>query len=1032
MGIVYLAEQQEPVKRQVALKIIKPGMDSRHVMARFEAEQQALALMDHPQIAHVYDAGLAPSGRPYFVMEYVEGVPITEYCDQKKLSTRQRLQLFVEVCHAVQHAHQKGIIHRDIKPSNVLVTLHDGTAVPKIIDFGIAKATSQPLTDKTVFTRDGQMIGTPAYMSPEQAEMSGLDVDTRTDIYALGVLLYELLTGTTPFDPKELVAAGIDQMRRTLCEKEPVRPSTRLGTMLAGDLTGCAEHRQADPTRLIRLVRGDLDWIVMKCLEKDRTRRYATANSLALDIEHHLNNEAVAARPPTLVYRVQKFVRHNQVIVAAATVVAMVLVLGSLVSTWEAIRARQAQREQGRLRQQAETQAYAADMSLAQQALAASNLGRAVDLLNRHRPRPGEQDLRGWEWRYLWQFCQSDAEFTLCEFPEMMRSVAVSADGKWLALYGRYGMVRLWDIAARKEITTIQERGPGRGPLAFSPHGDLLALSADKGIVRLWDVGTQTDRAQLQCPEWARPVGFSADGRRLATFAPVEGSESEVALWDVATARLIAKFPVSGGSGYWGREDVLSSDGGFVAIGGSDGRVRIYETETGKELVPPIPAHAEDITALAMSPDESLLASGAGHTDTTIKLWEVKTGNQVACLMGHTAWIVGLAFSPDGKTLASASADQTIRLWDVDKKQPVGVLRGHRSEVWDVAFLPDGKTLVSAGKDGEVCFWSTRPKPRQESFVMRPISIRAEATTSSRYAAFSMDSQSFVTLDRDGAVVRWDTATVKPFGQLTALGTNNDGVLFSPNGRLLVAGDRTGIIKVWDWVEDRLVTSFMGHSARANPWAFTSDGKILVSGDDQGTVKLWDVASWHAMAAWQIRPWVMPWTWVWSAALSTDNRTLFTGHLDGTLAVTDLLTGRGLAATKTHKDNVSGLALSPDGRLVASASWDGLAILWDVATRKEVARLPGHLSNLWSVTFSPDGQRLATGGLQKEGVQVWDISTRRDVLTLPGQGSDIFYTGFSPDGNMLLAINNEGNLHLWRAPSFAEIDAIEKDKTTDH
>jgi serine/threonine protein kinase len=341
-GLVYMAEQEEPVRRRVALKVIKLGMDTKTVIARFEAERQALAMMDHPNIAKVLDAGATDTGRPYFVMELVRGIKITDYCDEHNLSTKDRLELFIQVCHAVQHAHHKGVIHRDLKPSNILVASNDGVPVPKVIDFGISKATQGRLTDQTLFTAFEQFIGTPAYMSPEQAELTMQDVDTRTDIYSLGVLLYELLTGTTPFDAQQLLASGLDAMRRTIREQEPVRPSTKFSTMLEREQTSAAKHRHTEAVKLIHLLRGDLDWIVMKCLEKDRARRYETANGLAKDLQRYLTDEPVVARPPSKLYRLQKLVRRNKLFFAAVGAVAVTLILGLAGSTWEYLKERDA------------------------------------------------------------------------------------------------------------------------------------------------------------------------------------------------------------------------------------------------------------------------------------------------------------------------------------------------------------------------------------------------------------------------------------------------------------------------------------------------------------------------------------------------------------------------------------------------------------------------------------------------------------------------------------------------------------------
>jgi serine/threonine protein kinase len=444
-GTVFLAEQTDPVQRRVALKIIKLGMDTRQVVARFEAERQALAMMDHPNIARVLDGGATGSGRPYFVMELVRGDPVTDYCDRNSLGTVDRLDIFRQVCHAVQHAHQKGVIHRDLKPGNVLVTVADGRPLPKVIDFGIAKATDRRLTEKTLFTEHRQLIGTPAYMSPEQAEMSGVDIDTRSDIYSLGVLLYELLTGTTPFDAGDLASAAFDDIRRIIREQEPERPSTRLSSMLAGrtpplngdDTSGSsiqdiARHRRTEPAALARTVRGDLDWIVMKCLDKDRTRRYETANGLALDIERYLKHEPVSAGPPAATYRLRKFVRRNRGPVAAAAAISALL-LGGIAGTssgmaW-ALRAEQHARGEAtraKTAEQAESDARIAAEASAQEAQTeAARANAVVELVTEmvRSPDPHEQRGRNFTMRMLLDEFTLELDGTLEDQPQVEATI---------------------------------------------------------------------------------------------------------------------------------------------------------------------------------------------------------------------------------------------------------------------------------------------------------------------------------------------------------------------------------------------------------------------------------------------------------------------------------------------------------------------------------------------------------------------------------------------------------------------------------
>ncbi len=628
MGLVFVAEQQQPVRRKVALKVIKPGMDTREVIARFEAERQALALMEHPHIARVLDAGATASGRPYFVMELVKGVPITQFCDDNRLTPRQRLELFLSVCQAVQHAHQKGIIHRHVKPSNVLVTSHDGTPVVKVIDFGVAKAVGQQLTEKTLYTGFAQMIGTPLYMSPEQAGMSGLDVDTRTDLYALGVLLYELLTGTTPFEGARLRQAGYDEIRRIIREEEPVKPSTRIST-LGQAATTVSGNRQSDPKKLGQLMRGELDWIVMKALEKDRNRRYETASAFAADVQRYLHDEPVQACPPSARYRLRKFVRKHKTWLATAAAFAALLLLGVAASTWQAWRATQAealaiaaeavaiaerddkeQARQAEAEQRAEAQQqrdaaralnerlqrtlYAAHMNLAHNAWETpTGAERVRQLLEQHRPQAGETDLRGFEWYYLYRLCHTEI-LTLQGHTRDVLTLAYSPDGKRLASGSGHesrrapGEVKVWDAQTGQELRVLQGHSNRVSSVAFSPDGKRLASASGDNTVKVWDPQT---------------------GQELLTF----------------------------------RE------------------------------------HSRPVTSVAFSPDGKRLASAS--SDKTVKVWDARTGQELFSLQGHTDDVNSVVFSPDGKRLASASDDQTVKVWEAQTGQELLTLKGHTNLV---------------------------------------------------------------------------------------------------------------------------------------------------------------------------------------------------------------------------------------------------------------------------------------------------------------------------------------------------------------
>ena len=745
-GVVYVAEQKEPVKRRVALKIIKLGMDTKQVVARFGAERQALALMDHPNIAKVLDAGATSTGRPFFVMELVKGIKLTDYCDKSRLSTKERLDLFIQVCRAIQHAHQKGIIHRDIKPSNILVTLHDGMPVPKVIDFGIAKATQGDLTDQTVYTKYQQFIGTPAYMSPEQAEMSGLDIDTRSDIYSLGVLLYELLTGKTPFDPKELMASGIDAMRKTIREKEPVRPSTRVTQELsavaasrqsAADSPG--QHGGALPRRryeqlqaLVRLLRGDLDWIVMKALEKDRTRRYETANGLMVDIQRHLKNEPVMARPPSNLYRFRKMVRRNKLAYAAGLALTAALLIGTAVSTWQARVAIRAQREtdKSRIAEKAQrglaeenarkatdsernTQRllYLADMKLAHAAWEEGNLSRMSSLLEAHRPKPGEADARGFECFYLQELDKGEQEQILPGHTNAVLSVAVSPDGKWLASQGESD-TRLWDLTRRSLTAVWPSRAiqlinnPAYG-ISFSHDSRYLAFPSEEGL-QLCDLATRQTR--LLCSGFAEkplfsPVanliafnsGSAGPGIRVWDYLSnkevgIAGPDRAVWCWSPNGSRLLAG-PSRGAGGSLDWWDVLT--------------FRIVETNYV----------AQYIFGAAVSRDGRLTAAADWQGE--ISLLETPGGKILGTMDCGDIRSSALAFSPDGKFLATASRDQAILIWNLESRRRARQLRGHHAKVASLAYTADGQTLVSGDCDGKVLLWDMARETRRLQITNR-------------------------------------------------------------------------------------------------------------------------------------------------------------------------------------------------------------------------------------------------------------------------------------------------------------------------
>jgi WD40 repeat protein/tRNA A-37 threonylcarbamoyl transferase component Bud32 len=1007
-GVVYVAEQREPVKRRVALKIIKLGMDTKQVVARFEAERQALALMDHPNIAKVLDAGATDTGRPYFVMELVKGIPITRYCDQEKLGTRERLDLFIQICHAIQHAHQKGIIHRDIKPSNILVTLHDGVPVPKVIDFGIAKATQQELTEKTVYTQFQQFIGTPAYMSPEQAEMSGLDIDTRSDIYSLGVLLYELLTGTTPFDTKELLRSGVDEMRKIIREREPVRPSTRLRqTAVTASPSPLATRHSPLAT--------DLDWIVMKCLEKDRARRYETANGLAQDIERHLKNEPVVARPPSVGYRLQKSFRRNKLVFTAGGTVGLALVLGVVVSSWQAMRAMKAGRreaearlradgEKGRAEKEAQKakaselaarqNLYTADMNLVQQAWEQNNAGQVRRLLEETATYP---DL-GFEW-YYWQRQRHTELQTLRGHSGTVVSVAFSPDGRRIVTGSFDRTAKVWDASSGKELFTLRGHSAQVRWVAFSLDGRRIVTGSLDQTAKVWDAASGKELLTLKGHLAAiTSVAFSPNGQRIVT-----GSYDRTAkVWDAATGTELLTFKGHSSSV---RSVAFSPDGQRIVTGSDDQTARVWDAATSVELLT-LRGHRAGLNVSVFSQDGQRILTGSG--DWTGKVWDAATGNELLTLRGHRAGITFAAFSPDDRRIVTSSYDQTAKMWDAASGEQLFTLEGHGDMITSVAFSPDGQQIVTGSYDQTAKVWDAAGG--KESVTLRG---HTNGITS---VAFCPGGQRVVTGSYDQTARVWDTDSAKELLTLRGHSARVNSVAFSVDGQRIVTGSFDRTAKVWDAATGVERLTIKGHNAYINCAALSPDGRRLV------TVSQLDVIArvWDAAVGGELLTLNGHGDTITSVTFSADGQRIVTGSYDGTAKVWDAATGKELFTLKGHNGWISSVAFSLDGQRILTGSGDKTAKVWEAASGKELLSLNGHSEAITSVTFSPDGQRIVTGSYDRTA-KVWDAATGKELFTLKGHNSGVSSVAFSPNGQRIITGSLDGTARVWEAASEAQV-----------
>ena len=955
MGVVYLAEQREPLVRRVALKLIKPGMATREVLARFEAERQALALMDHPHIARVLDAGLGPHHRPYFVMEYVAGLPLTDYCDRHRLRNAERLQLFLPVCAALQHAHQKGVIHRDLKPSNILVALQDGKPVPKVIDFGIAKATCQGSVERAAFTQFGMLIGTPEYMSPEQAEASGLEVDTTTDIYSLGVILYELLTGVLPFDAETLRRAGYLEMHRIIREQDPPKPSTRV-TALGATAAEVARHHQTTPPALGKQLRGDLDAIALKAMEKDRTRRYASASEFAADITRYLHGEAVVARPPSVLYRTRKFARRHKVGVAAGTLVAAALVVGLALSTVFYVKSERARTE-------AKEQAYAASISSA-------DLLAAADQPDDARSRLSEVPRRGWEWWYL--FHKTDTSIDTLfphgefrEFPFRSSSFVFAADESRL-LWNTETTIHAWD--ARTLAPVVVYGGFGT-ILALAPSGALAITSGTAPTtdyaVRVIEPASGRQVASLAGNESAVAcASLSSDPPRAAT-----SDRKTVRTWDVTSGKSLAV--IKGGCPV-----AFSADRRWIASMKEKGGAQITDAETGRPVVT-LDDSASHVGAVAFGHGGTLIATS--WPDGTIRTWSLPTGVLRSTMRGHARYVIALAFSPDDRRLASAAWDQTARVWDVQSGDETGRCAGFIQGTLSVAFDPEGRRFLVAGSEhgrgAEIRVF--------DSDAIAPWrTLTHEASVES--AAFSPDGRQIASGTADGKIVLWDASTLQRVSVLSGHTSEVTAVAYHLSDPRIASGSRDDTVRVWDTGSGRLVGTFEGHHDGVTAVAFSPRGTEIASSSRDGLVLVRDSLSGTVLGRWQGKERVS------TVRFDRTGTRLAIGSgdpsrmpsPDGRIRLWDWKAGNVTdSAELPHKSAVQSVAVNPaNGRIAVAGSGEPDAILWDSTLTRKVGTLHPSYSRA-TLAFSPDGSRIVSASADGM-VRVADARTLRPLLNL--------------------------------------------------